>query len=91
LKTAEDSGTVAENENIEEEADGTIQNHVANPQSDDVAMVIDESTSDSAPQVTLFLDDIFFEQIIDIVNRSLNPRLLPHPRFQQAPCQCLTQ
>jgi len=63
LKAAEEfaaAETAAETKSVEEEAD-TAENDVANPESEDVAMVIDESTSESAPQVLQFLDTFSFK------------------------------
>jgi hypothetical protein len=88
LKAAEDSGATSDTKSIQEEAEDTTNNDTTDPQSEDVAMVIDESISESAPQVcTSFLIPFSWDHLL-IISRPLNPRVLPP--LTQALYQCLT-
>jgi hypothetical protein len=51
LKAAEGSGPVVEGESLEESVDDPAEDDATNVESEDVAMVIDETTSETAPQV----------------------------------------
>lgn len=51
LKAAEESGSVVEGESLEQSVDDPAEDDATNVESEDVAMVIDETTSETAPKV----------------------------------------
>ncbi|KAJ5323073.1 Survival motor neuron [Penicillium brevicompactum] len=52
LKAAEESGSVVEGESLEESVDDPGEDDATNVESEDVAMVIDETTSETAAQTS---------------------------------------